>query len=453
MNKELLNTDLQDMLGREFSCDCGKVHGIDIKNIYIGPEISEKIIDILSESNFKNPFIIEDINTEEAAGKRIEEILSAGYNVKKHVFPERHLVPDEKALGRLLVEIPVGTDVIIAVGSGTINDLSRYMSYKLGIPYVIVCTAPSMDGYASVVSPLITDNVKITYNAVYPLSILADTDVMRKAPLYMLQAGLGDVIGKYTAIADWKLSRLLNREYYCETISEMVERAVKKCTEAASGISGRKEESIRSITEALIFTGLAIGMTGTSRPASGEEHHFSHCLEMMTLNSGEPIHFLHGNNVGVGTVVALEAYKYLRNVDVNTVINEGRYRELSEEKWENNLREIYGRSAPNIIESKRGSISFDNVRRESNINKIAECWDDIMSIAVDYVPDPLVVSELLRECGAVSTPQELGLNRETFIKSLIAAKDIRNRYGVFQLLEDLGQLETAAETIAQKFYI
>ena len=193
------------------------------------------------------------------------------------------------ALGRLIVEIPSDTSVMLAVGSGTINDISRYLSYKLHIPYVILCTAPSMDGYASVVSPLVIDGVKTTYDAVYPYAIVADINIMKEAPMHMLHAGLGDIIGKYTALSDWHIAEILNKEYFCSSVEQLMIKAVQKCVAASPKIKERDTEAIKSITEALIFSGIAIGMVESSRPASGEEHHLSHCWEMMFMNEGKKL--------------------------------------------------------------------------------------------------------------------------------------------------------------------
>ena len=208
----------------------------------------------------------------------------------------RYLVPNEMALGRLLVEIPEDTALIVGIGSGTINDMARFLSYKLHIPYVIVGTAPSMDGYASVVSPLIVDGVKTTFEAVYPLAIVADLNIMKAAPMPMLQAGLGDILGKYTALADWHvhLAHILKEEYFCETVEKLVRTAVEKCEMAAERLHLRENDTLESLTEALILSGLAIGMVGVSRPASGEEHHLSHCWEMMTMNCGKTTPWLQG---------------------------------------------------------------------------------------------------------------------------------------------------------------
>ena len=450
--ENLLGLSIEDMAGLNYKCSCGIYHKVDIHTIKMGHGVLNELPILLKEFENKRLFMIEDQNTYKVAGKRVEHLLQEDFQISKFMFREEHLVPNEMALGRLLVEIPEDTSLILGIGSGTINDMARFLSYKLHIPYVIVGTAPSMDGYASVVSPLIVDGVKTTFEAVYPLAIVADLDIMKAAPMSMIQAGLGDILGKYTALADWHLAQVLKEEYFCESVEKLVRTAVKKCELAAERLPFRENETIESLTEALILSGLAIGMVGVSRPASGEEHHLSHCWEMMLMNSGKTTEWLHGNNVGVGVGIIAEAYRYLRNIDLVKVFESGKYLNLDIEKWMGNLTKVYGESAPTIIQAKKGSISFDQPQRKSNMEKIMANWNEIKKICELYVPEPDSIRDTLKKAGAIYTPKQLGLDREVFRESFIAAKDVRKRYGVLQLLEDLGMLEEAASHVAGIYY-
>lgn len=450
--KEIFDTEVSRLAGASFTCNCGKVHTIDIKKILIGSGIVNDLGKLLKEYEGRKVFIVGDGNTYKAAGEKVENTLKEKFELHKYIFQEEHLIPDEKALGRLLVEIPEDTSVIAAVGSGTINDISRFLSSKLHIPYIIVCTAPSMDGYASVVSPLIIDNVKTTYNAVYPYAIAADIEIMKEAPMHMLHAGFGDILGKYTALADWHLAKILHNEYFCTDIEELVLKAVDKCVKVSGNILKRDSEVVENIAEALILTGLAIGMTGTSRPASGEEHHLSHCWEMVFMKEGKHTKWLHGNNVGVGVGIIIEAYRYLNSLNMEEIYASDRYKRLDKKKWADNLFWVYGRSAGNVIRAKEDSIAFDEETRERNMRNIMDNWENIKKIYSDFLPEPDEVRAVMERAGAVYSPQELGLDRETFKRSFIAAKDIRNRYGVLQLLEDIGMLEEAAEVVTNVYY-
>jgi len=380
---------ISELAGYSFDCKCGKKHSVDIKKISIGSEVYRKIPEVLEEYKDKKIFVIADTNTYQIYGKKVLQTLeNEGYIHGLHVFESKtNLIPNEEAMGRLLVEIENDVAMIIAVGSGTINDISRIMSYKLNIPYIIVATAPSMDGYASTVSPLIINGSKKTYEAVYPYAILADMNIVKEAPKEMICAGFGDIVGKYTALSDWQLSKDVNKEYYCETCVEMVRFAMKKCIDNAQGIAMKDSQAIRYLMEALVLSGVVMGMVGNSRPASGAEHHLSHYWEVEAIAKGIE-HPLHGNSVGVGTVVISRIYKM--------------------------------------------------VKAEYRINFTT--------------PDPEDIINILKSAGCCYNPKDLGIDKEVFRSSILHAKEIRPRYTILHLAQELGMLEQAADEITEMYY-
>lgn len=296
--------------GAELDCACGKRHQVGIRSIRIGSGLLRELPQLLQELGARQVYLLADHNTWRAAGQQTAKMMEAmGLPFHGRIFQtEKPLVPDEYAVGSALAAMETGDNLILAVGSGTLNDTARILSARTGVPYAIVATAPSMDGFASTVSPLILDGKKITKPAVYPAAILADTSILKDAPMPMLTAGFGDIIGKYTALADWRLSRDLNGEYYCEECAALMARAVEKCAENAGGLRRRDEQAVEYVTEALVLSGIAMGMVGNSRPASGAEHHFAHTWEVDALARGEE-HPLHGNSVGVAAVVSASLYE------------------------------------------------------------------------------------------------------------------------------------------------
>lgn len=382
-----MNTD--ELTGLSFMCGCGEKHSVNIKKISIARDVYRELPLLLTEIKQRKLFIIADSNTYPIYGEKVYKTLqNADFILGAHIFQtEAPLVPDEKAIGRLLVELDRDTGMIIAVGSGTINDIARIISYKTNIPYIIVGTAPSMDGYASTVSPLIIDGFKKTFEAVYPYAILGDMEIMKDAPREMICAGFGDILGKYTALCDWQLSRKINNEYYCETCVGMVRAAIKKCVDNASGIAARTPEAMSYLMEALILSGVVMGMVGNSRPASGSEHHLSHYWEIDALAKGVE-HPLHGNSVGVGTVVVSHIYE---------------------------------------MASQKFIFDFD-------------------------FPSPEYIIEQLKTAGCCYDPKKLGIDRDVFKSSVIHAKEIRPRYTVLHLAQELGILEQAADKLTDMYY-
>lgn len=306
----LLERTPAELAGIDFMCSCGKRHSVGIKKIIIESGCLQQLPQVIKELGAKQVFILADTNTWRVAGEKADKLLEeAGFSRNGKIFKtEKPLVPNEATIGGALAAMEAEDDLILAVGSGTINDTARLLSARTGIPYVIAATAPSMDGYASTVSPMILEGHKITKPAVYPTAIVADISIMKDAPAEMLTAGFGDIIGKYTALADWKLARDLKGEYYCEESAALMARALERCAENAAGLIARDPKAIQLVTEALVLSGVAMGLVGNSRPASGAEHHFAHFWEVDALNHGEE-HPLHGNAVGAAAVVSASLYE------------------------------------------------------------------------------------------------------------------------------------------------
>lgn len=385
----ILDRPISQWAGMEYSCACGKSHKVDIQAIRVGSGVMQELPGILRDLGASHIFLVTDNYTYEAAGRQVEQLLDqAGLAYHKRVFQtETPLVPNEYALGSVLAAMTSQDDMLLAVGSGTLNDVTKYVSARTGVPYVIAATAPSMDGYASTVAPTILDGFKTTLPAVYPAAIVADVDILKDAPMPMLTAGFGDIIGKFTSLADWRLSHQLNGEYYCPEVAGVIEAAVETCAANAQALAQREPQAIQAVTEALILSGLAMGMVGVSRPASGAEHQMAHYWEMDALRRGEE-HPLHGNAVGVGTVLAASLY------------------------------EMAAEYLPQGFAA----------------------------------PDKGQILTCLQAAGSCADPKELGIRRELCLESLLHAMELRDRFTVQKLLEQKGKLASCAQELVARYY-
>lgn len=452
---DLTRKSIQQLSDLDFTCSCGHRHKVSIGDIRIGSGILKELPDILSKYKGKKVLLVADKNTYAVAGRQVENILSEEFLLSRFVYQEDHLPPDEKALGSLLMALEDGISLLLTVGSGTLSDITRYVSAKTNIPFIIVATAPSMDGYASVISAMIRNGVKATLHGVYPAAIIGDIQIMKDAPMHMLQAGLGDVMGKYTALADWKMSKILGLErdeYYCSNISNLVESIVTKCVEAAPQLPSRNEDTIKAIMEGLVLSGLCIALAGHTRPASGSEHQISHYIEMKFLQDNISTKWLHGNKVGVGTIAILEAYDYLFSKDIEEIRKAGKYKKFDKEEWVDRIKRCYGDMAEEILNFQEGELIIDPEKRQERMDLIAEKWDDLKKECYEKLPTADQLTRILKDTGAVCSPRELGLDRQLFKDCLMVSKEIRKRYGIMQLLDDLGMLEEAAEYITSKYY-
>ncbi|MDR3597803.1 sn-glycerol-1-phosphate dehydrogenase [Clostridium sp.] len=384
---EILSKQITAMANMEFTCSCGKRHKIEMKHIYVGEGVYTKIVDIAKEISPKKILIVNDRNTYNVLGKDVEKkLLEEGYELNNIILGTQvDLVPDERAVGRVLVEVDEKTELLVAVGSGSINDITRMISARTKIPYVIMGTAPSMDGYASTVSPLIVDGTKLTYPGIHPYAIIADSNIMKDAPFEMICAGFGDILGKYTALSDWMLSHKIHNEYFCSTTEKLVRDAMNRCFDNIDGAVNREAKAIGYIAEALILSGVAMTLSGNSRPASGAEHHLSHYWEIDKL-SRKLDHPLHGNSVGVGTVTSAWIYNELKIEEkygikvptsdeiiklLNSIGAKASPKDLGIEK------DLFHRSVIHALEIRD---RYTILQYSKNENKLEECADKLTNL-------------------------------------------------------------------------
>ena len=168
-----------------------------------------------------------------------------------------------------------------------------------------------MDGYAGSSSPIVCRGTKTSFYSHYADAIIADTEILAQAPAKMIAAGLGDVLGKYVSLADWKLGADLKGEYRCELISQFMANAVEKCAASAAAAVKRDPDAIGAMMEALVLAGMSMGLAGVTRPASGCEHHMTHYIDIDLIRRGLD-YPLHGNTVGISAIAMLRFYEMAR---------------------------------------------------------------------------------------------------------------------------------------------
>ncbi len=440
---------LEQYLGKPMACSCGHEHRTLLKKIDIEKGALKRLPGLIQEMGYAHVFMVCDVNTWEAAGKAVEELLcSRGIDHKYLVIQEKELVPDEKAAGTVITAFPGKTDLILAVGSGTLNDLCKFISFQVGVDYMVCATAPSMDGFASVGAALITNHVKTTYDAHVPVAIIGDTEVLSQAPMEMIVAGLGDILGKYTCLMDWKMAHLIEGEYYCEKIADMVRQAVTVVAEQSSRIKDRNPEAVKAITEALVLTGVAMSFVGNSRPASGSEHHLSHYWEMQFQMEGKkPV--LHGIKVGVGLLTVLNMYRRLAQEKVDfSALKE---LEFDKDAWKAKVCECYKDAAEGILALEEECGKNSQEKRLKRLERLEEVWPELVSLISEELPDLEEMRQMLEEPGAPVPPQHIGISMKQVKDGIILAKEVRNRFTILQILWDLGLLEQYADDMETYF--
>lgn len=414
------------LLGIE-NCECKKNHPCTIKVVEIGRGVINKLSKI--SENYTNILLVADENTYRVGGASVESAL--GDKIKDRVIfsGAELLIPNETAINTINEKITDKTDLIVGIGSGVINDLCKYTSHTANIPYHIVATAPSMDGYASRGAALILGGMKVMLDARVPEAIIADTDIFKTAPDEMILAGFGDIMGKYSCLSDWQLSTLVNGEYMCERVLSATYDEVFKVRALAGGLQRRDEAALDALMSALVAVGILMAYVGNSRPASGSEHHFSHFFEIVGIVKNEN-YLHHGTDVFYSAVETAKIREEILKIDSL----DGFSPIFNRDKYESEIKRIYGSVADEVIALQNKLGWYE--KREERLNIYREKWGEIKAL-LKKAPSP---DEMLSILSSVDMKYSdfVDFYGEKKIKdAYLYSKDLKDRYTVLWLYSDL----------------
>jgi glycerol-1-phosphate dehydrogenase [NAD(P)+] len=408
------------------------------KVVTIDAQAIQHLVDFCKKEQITRLLMVADGNTYAAQGKAVEEALRGmGADLKCVVFGEGEVVADAAHILDVLVTAGNEDRTYVAVGSGTITDITRFVSHRTKSDFISVPTAPSVDGFASIGAPLIIHGVKITIISHAPIAIFADSNVLSAAPPAMIAAGFGDMLGKATSIGDWRMGHLLWNEPYDDAIAQRTLAAVQICVDAAAEIGRATADGVRSLMDALLESGYCMIDFGTSRPASGAEHHYSHYWEMKLLREGRPA-ILHGAKVGVATVEVARIYDRIRRLsrqEVSDLLEASTLPAREEEIAR--IRAAYGEQADEIIAGHWSFLDLSEADYDGLKEKILTHWEEIQRIAAE-VPPAEEIAALLQMVGGPSTVAALGLSDEELDLAVGNGHYLRDRFTSRKLARVLG---------------
>ena len=401
--------------------------------VYIGSEAISRLVAYAGAQNMRHLTLVADQNTYAVLGERVEGALKQeGFDVKTVVLQGAEVTPDEYYIMQVLLQAGKSQRIYLAVGSGTLTDITRFVSHRTRTDFISVPTAPSVDGFASVGAPLVVGKWKQTVPAQPPIAIFADELTLRNAPRPMIAAGFGDMLGKYTALADWKLGGLLWDEPYSDDIAGRAWAALTNCVRHADAIGRGEEEGICAQMEGLIVTGLSMVEAASSRPAGGSEHHISHFLEMKLLREGRPPVF-HGAKVGVACTLMAQRYAKLRQMSKAQAAERLAASALPERDQEiERMRRVLGPLAEQAIREQAPFLDMTAADYERLKRKVLDRWDEIQAIA-GMVPGHDELVARLKTVGAAPDMRSLGLSDEEVALAQEYAHYLRNRFTVLKL--------------------
>lgn len=267
------------------------------RKILIGDGVIQELGNFVSDlGNVKNVAIVSGASVKARAGEQCSKALhSCDLNDKWFLTK----VADMDSVNSVQSGISKdGVDIIIGFGGGKSVDIAKTVAYNLNKPFISVPTSASHDGISSPFSSIRGQNKPYSIKTRTPIGVLADTSIIAKAPRRLLASGCGDLMAKVTAIKDWELARDENGEYFGNYSANLASMSAKIVMQESKSIGSGNNSSVRTVVEALISSGVASCIAGSSRPCSGAEHLFSHALDFIAPNKG-----LHGEKCGIGSIM------------------------------------------------------------------------------------------------------------------------------------------------------
>lgn len=423
-------------------CQCGKEHVMPKSKVIYGNNVLEKIVDVVKEYKSKKIFVLSDKNTFIACAQNVLKILEENQiKYTSYSFDKEILEPDENSVGSAVMHFDYECDLVVSVGSGVINDIGKILSATAKLPYVIIGTAPSMDGFASATSSMTRDGLKISLPSKCADVIIGDIEIMKNAPMHMLKAGLGDMLAKYVSICEWRISNIITGEYYCEKTAEIVRLALKKCIDNASGLLERKNDAVKAVFEGLVLCGAAMAYAGSSRPASGVEHYFSHVWDMRAVTFNSPMD-LHGIQCALGTYIACKLYHKIKRIEIDINRATNCVNDFDYEEYKIFLRTFLGKASISMIELEKKEQKYNKDSHAKRLDLIIKNWVKILKVIDEEIPDMQTIDNLFDSIGLPKKLSQIGLEDSILKDTFVATKDIRDKYVLSRLCWDLGLIDT-----------
>ncbi len=424
----------------------------DTRHLLIGTGVLNKVGSVLEQAFGQQPVVVvADDNTYAAAGKAVcERLRSTGWMVEEPiVFPGTPtLYADFENVLTLEEKLRPMNAVPIAVGSGTLNDITKLASHRAGRHYMCVGTAASMDGYTAFGAAITKDGFKQTMMCPAPRALVADLDVLVNAPAQMTSSGYGDLLGKVTAGADWILADALEVELIDKKAWSLVQDSLRDWIGKPQALHAGDRQVVENLFEGLIMSGVAMQIYHSSRTASGCEHQFSHMWEMEALaHDHAPVS--HGFKVGVGSIAIAALYELvlardLSRLDIDALCRAWPSREEVERSVQQ--RHHIPKLAENAVQQSLAKyLTPDQLRQRLLL--IQQRWPVIRERLEPQLMTAEHIRNLLRAAGCPTEPAEIGVSTAQLRETYTLARTSRSRYTVLDLVNEVGILNACVDEL------
>ena len=399
-------------------CRCGKEHRMATRLCVIEPGALAHFEDYMSQLALGGKrCVVYDSNT-----CRIPQLKRPRAD-QEVILDAEGLHADEVSTALLTAQMDKDIEVLVAVGGGTVHDIVRFCSKQKQLPFVSVPTAASCDGFCSNVAAMTWHGYKLTWPCAAPELVVADLDVISAAPWFLTASGFGDMVAKYVALADWRISHEVTGEEVCPVIYDMMHEAVDRIWNSSLQLLNHDKDAYEAVTYGLLMSGLAMQMLGTSRPASGGEHHISHFIEVGPAILNASSSALHGEKVGVGTVlVSAEYHRLAAMEDVTPYLLP--FEPLSDER----LMSVFGEALFDACKKENADDCLARVTPE----KLTAAWPRIRSI-IGEIPPSDEIFRRLEQLGAKRTLSDIEIPEDRLPVIVDNSPLIRNRLTLMRM--------------------
>jgi len=394
--------------------------------------------------------VVADADTYRAAGQRVTEAMrDAGLELRKPiVFDETDLHAEYRHVERLRQSLGQYEAVPIAVGSGTINDLTKLAAHLCGRPYMVVATAASMDGYTASGASIKHRGAKQTMACRAPRAVVADMDIICDAPPELNAAGYADLLAKVVAGADWLVADALGVDPIDPSLWTMVQGPLREWVARPERIRRGDRAAVRGLLEGLMMTGFAIQSSGSTRPVSGAEHQFSHLWDMQDHRHQGRIP-LHGHKVGIGTLACALLYEQLLAAPIDTLDAERLCNTWPDfDRLEREILDTHARPELRTLAVGESRAKYPpRERLAALLNRLKDRWPVLRTRLADQLIPARTLRTMLQDAGAPGDPREIGIDLPRLRRSYIEAQQIRSRFTGLDLAAWTGLMEECLDSI------
>jgi glycerol-1-phosphate dehydrogenase [NAD(P)+] len=407
--------------------------------VYIGKNALDEFLGFIHREGYNAFFLVCDKNTFPVLGERILKLIRVkGKDVLFINLDPEGLISDEVALSRVFAAYDGKPRLFISVGSGTITDLTRFVSQKSQNPFVSFPSAASVDAYATHNAPVTIGGIKKSVNCQSPIAIFADLDAIANAPIHLTASGFADLLSKFTSAADWQITHLVWGADFSASIGQRVMKAANAAVDSYPGLTRHDPESFADLIQGQFESGFCMTDFGNSMPASGGEHQIAHIWEMLAHKRGLSSMY-HGNAVGVATIFEAAIFEKIRQIteeELQAILASIRIPTHSQQEQE--LEAVFPGSSEQIIETYPIYWQLPNQELLDSIKlKLVKSWEDIRKIAYS-VPKAEEFRCWISNMGGPISANDLGLNENEIITGFEFGHCIRERFSVNLLRKIFG---------------